>query len=281
MTSTLAAGESALTVEQRVQFATRGLLRLRGFAATDAAAMQAAVWAALRRVHGIARDERATWHVEFPSRLAIPELPAFAPIGGPALRAAVDALLGVGTWDVPKRWGAFHVSFPSRRAWDVPHALWHADFPFDLPEDPLPGVKIFMFVSDVPPRAGGTQVVAGSHHFVRRAVAAAPPALRADTRRMRLHLLASHPWLRALTTAERTGDRVDRFVARGTDVGDVHLQVIELSGAAGEIVITHPWLLHCRASNGGDAPRFMRSIDLYRRACRPARWQPAPAGTTR
>ena len=87
---------------------------------------------------------------------------------------------------------------------------------------------------------------------------------------MRLRVLASHPWLRALTASADRSDRVDRFMARAESIDDIDLRVVELSGRAGEIVLTDPWLLHCRAANAGTAPRFMRSIDIYRRALYPA-----------
>lgn len=267
-----------LTAEQYVQFLDRGLLRFRAFSTADAAAMQDAVWRELRRVHGIERDNPATWRSEFPSRLAVPEVPAFLPIGDSATRTIVDELLGPGSWNLPKRWGAFHVTFPVGRTWTIPHTLWHADFPFDLPPTPRPGVKLFIFVSDVPPGGGGTLVITGSHRLVAHAVAAASPAGRADTRGMRLRLLASHPWLRALTTADEASDRAERFMGRAEVIDDVPVQVAELSGVAGEIVVTDPWLFHCRAINAGTAPRFMRSIDVYRRDCHPARFaRPAPA----
>ena len=270
-----------MTLAEREYFAQRGLLRLRAFSSQEAAAMQGAVWQELRRAHGIERDRPATWRIELPAGLrAIPEAPAFLPIAGAATRAVIDELLGAGSWDAPKRWGAFHVTFPAGRRWTVPHTLWHADFPFDLPAEPLPGVKVFVFVSDVPPGAGGTLVVAGSHRLSRRRIDAAPPALRADTRRMRLHILASHPWLQALTSAAYDEDRVARFMATAEDADGVALQVVELSGAAGEIVVTHPWLLHCRAINAGTAPRFMRSIDLYRRELHPAVFRASQPGTT-
>ena len=44
----------------------------------------------------------------------------------------------------------------------------------------------------------------------------------------------------------------------------IPLQVIENSGAAGDVMLLHPLLLHVATSNNGDAPRFLLSggIDL-------------------
>ncbi len=251
-----------LTADQRAAFDERGYLRFAAFSAADAAAMQVAVWDELSRVHGMRPDDAASWHAGPTFGLRrIREAPTFAPIGGPAMRAAIDDLLGRGTWEVPKRWGAFLVTFPHPGTWAVPHHIWHADFAFDLPAAPLPGVKVFVLVSDVPPRTGGTLVVEGSHRVVRRALEALPPATRADTRRTRLHILASDPWLRTLSSPG-SGDRClePSATADGTPV-----RVVELTGRAGDVVLTHPWLLHSPAPNCGAAPRFMRSMDLYRR----------------
>jgi hypothetical protein len=40
----------------------------------------------------------------------------------------------------------------------------------------------------------------------------------------------------------------------------------ELMGEAGDIVLTHPWVLHCRGMNCAAVPRFMRGKDIYRRS---------------
>ena len=176
--------------------------------------MQRAIWDQLSRVLGVRQDDAATWPAGAAFGLqGIRERPTFVPIGGERLRAALDALLGGGAWDVPNRWGAFLVTFPRERGtWTVPDHVWHADFPFDLPPDPLPGVKMLALISDIEPRMGGTLVVAGSHRVVGRFVGGVEPAMRGDTRRTRLALLASHPWLRALTSPEDREDRVGRFM---------------------------------------------------------------------
>ncbi len=260
-----------LSDAERSALAVHGFLRRQVFTAAEAATMQDAIWAAVSRGHAIDRADAATWRVEHPSRLNhIPEAPTFLPIGGDAMRGAIDDCLGAGTWDVPRRWGAFHVSFPvPGREWTVPHTLWHADFPFELAPAPLPGVKVFVFVSDVPTHGGGTLVVVGSHRLIRRIAADAPLALRADTRAMRLRILGSDPWLRALTSPADRRERVRRFSDEAATIDGVELRVVELTGRAGEIVLTDPWLLHCRAPNGGVAPRFMRSTDIYRRELHP------------
>jgi hypothetical protein len=257
-----------LTAEQRAAFSALGVVKLRAFSAAEAGRMQDAVWAELLRVHGIRRDDPSSWRAGDVYGLArIAEVPTFLPIAG--CRGAIDDLLGSGSWDVPKRWGAFLVTFPSDGEWDVPSTLWHADFSYALPLEPLSGVKVFTFLSDVPARTGGTLVVAGSHRVVQQFVKGRSPQTLRDTRRNRLQLLGSHEWLRDLTSRSSSKERVRRFIERGSTIDGIAVRVIELTGEAGEVVLTHPWVLHCRAANCGKAPRFMRSVDIYRRELQP------------
>jgi hypothetical protein len=248
-----------------------GFTRFTACTRDQAAVMAEAVWETLARVHGIARDDRATWRVAHPSRLdGTPELPAFAPLHGGALHAALDALLGAGEWHVPRRWGAVLVSFPSGRgARTVPSAVWHADLPYSVPAQPLPGVKVFVYLADIAPSGGGTLLLAGSHRLVERFVASRSAAERADTRRMRLAFFASHAWLRELVDPASGGDRLARFVQDGCEIDGVHVRVVDPTASAGEVILTHPWTMHCRSENHADTPRMMRTTDVYRRACDP------------
>ncbi len=71
--------------------------------------------------------------------------------------------------------------------------------------------------------------------------------------------------VRQLTSTVDTDDRVTRFMSAQGRIGDVPVRVTELAGSAGDVVIGHPWLLHCAAENAGAGPRFMRTQDIYRR----------------
>ena len=113
--------------------------------------------------------------------------------------------------------GRLHrVTFPvPGREWTVPPLLWHADFPFDLPPTPLPGVKVFVFVSDVPPRGGGTLVVTariawrdGWRRKRRRRSEATPAACACGCS-------TAIRGCCALTSSAERGDRVRRFDGRG------------------------------------------------------------------
>lgn len=260
-----------LTAAQRAELETLRFTRVTACSPSAAAAMQDAVWAAMERLHGIRRDDRASWLVAHPSRLSgIAEQPTFAPLFVGGLPAAIDAVLGAGAWQMPRRWGAVLVTLPvGGQTWGVPSIVWHADFPYSLPAAPLQGVKVFTLLSDVLPRGGGTLVLSGSHHLVERFVATRTPAERADTRRMRLAFFASHPWLQELVRPRAVDDRVAYFMRDGARIDGVELRVVELTGAAGEAVLTHPWLMHCRGPRGLESPRLMRATDVYRTGANP------------
>jgi hypothetical protein len=248
-----------------------GFTRFAACTRDEAAGMADAVWDTLARIHGIARDDRSTWCIAHPSRLdGTPEQPAFAPLHGGALHAAIDALLGAGAWRAPRRWGAVLVSFRTGRGpWTVPSAVWHADLPYSVPARPLAGVKVFVYLADIAPGGGGTLLLAGSHRLVERFLAGRSAPERADTRRMRLAFFASHPWLRELVDAASGGDRVARFMQQGCEIDGVQVRVVDPAASAGEVILTHPWTMHCRSENHAAVPRMMRATDVYRTACDP------------
>src|SRR5262249_30561880 len=53
--------------------------------------------------------------------------------------------------------------------------------------------------------------------------------------------------------------RAARFMDRIEEHDGVPLQVVENTGAAGDVILMHPLTLHVAAPNNGDAPRFLMS----------------------
>jgi hypothetical protein len=260
--------ERMLSVRQRDEFDDLGLFRISGaFSGDDAAAMRAVAWREMDRKYGIREDERATWTVERPSGLKNTKRHrAFDAIGNEVLTAAFDELISEGEWARPRTWGQVMVTFPNAsQPWVVPHGLWHVDFRYDASTTgPLFGLKVFAFFGDVAPRSGGTLVISRSHRVVSRFVDSLPQSVRADFRTMRLRFMDHQPWLRALATPEYDTDRTARFMDQDGDVDGIAVRIVELTGAAGDVVITHPWALHHVASNAGRYPRLMRAQSIYR-----------------
>jgi hypothetical protein len=48
------------------------------------------------------------------------------------------------------------------------------------------------------------------------------------------------------------------------------VRVAELTGQPGDVVLTHPWVLHSWSYNTGSYPRMMLTKNLYRRGLAPA-----------
>jgi hypothetical protein len=256
-----------LTGGQRADFDDLGLVRVRGaFGADDAARMRAVAWREMGRKYGIREADRATWTVDWPSGLKNTKRNrAFDAIGREVLTAVFDELIGSGEWTRPRTWGQVMVTFPdASQPWVVPHRLWHVDFRYDASAEPLFGLKVFAFFGDVAPRSGGTLVIARSHRLVSRFLAELPKYVRADFRRTRLLFMDHHPWLRVLASPEYDCERTARFMDQDGDVDGIAARVIELTGAAGDVVITHPWTVHHVAFNAGRYPRLMRSQSIYR-----------------
>lgn len=220
--------------------------------------MESRVWRWLERKYGARREDPASWAAAAVYGMqGMKREAVFDAIGSDTLCAALDELVGAGRWERPRDWGSFLVNFPSAGRWTVPSRVWHTDFDFRGPADPPRGALVFSFLSDVPAGAGGTLVVAGSQRLIARFVAARPAAGREKMKVTRTAFMASDPWLRELTSTEPAEDRAERLMQPSLVTG-IPVRVVELSGEAGDVVIGHPWLLHCPAPNCGSTPRLMR-----------------------
>ncbi len=250
-----------LAPDQQREFEERGLVRIRGAFPTDAAmAMEDQIWNALGKRFGVSPNDPATWQLPLGLKLqGLKPHRVFHPIGSEATLGALDDLLSEG-WAKPPNWGQFLVTFPgdTTQPWTVPYRVWHTDFGYGSPPEPLFGALVFSFQSEVPPRRGATLVVAGSHRVVRNFLAKRRDMTRVKMKVARKVLLQSDPWLKALSSEEDDSDRVERFMRKKSTVGDVPVRVVELTGEPGDVVLAHPWMLHAGSPNCGNRPRFMR-----------------------
>jgi len=254
-----------LTAEQQHGFATTGILTLEGcFSEGDARAMRDVVWSELSDRFGIRPDDPVTWDRPPPTGLSTTKAHrVFAPILGPALATAVDELLGAEIWATPKHFGQILVTMPNAREWRVPHWLWHTDFDFHYPAGELVAIKCWVLLDEIRPGGGGTALLAGSHRLVMRYLEGRPPA-ELEYKRVSDGLFRSHPWLRSLIQPDDDPDRNQRFMASPTNIDGIEARVMEITGKAGDIFITHPWVFHAVTDNATDRPRLMRSLAIYR-----------------
>ncbi|MBV9254667.1 MAG: phytanoyl-CoA dioxygenase family protein [Actinobacteria bacterium] len=252
-----------LTVDERRHFEERGWVRVAAaFAVDDAAAMRDVVWRALE-TRGVRRDDPSSWTVEAPFHLqGLKSAPQFDAIGTPRTLTAIGEVLQTDDWLRPRDWGAFFLLFPVARPWNVPHAGWHVDAPYDDALAPPAGVKVHALFGDVEPRAGGMTVIEGSHRVVAHVMSTAPLPDHTRAARIRKYLLACDPWFKDLSTPGEPEPRIEQFVDATTDVCGIAVRVVEMTGQAGDVVLMHPLLLHTRPTNAGGQPRFLVNKDL-------------------
>jgi hypothetical protein len=249
---------NGLTAQQRQEFDTRGLVRLdAAIPRTDADAMADRLWEALARRHGLRKGAPETWATERPfGHQAVQASGAFAPMASPAVRAALDSLMGRDAWSPPEKWGQPLVCFPgAERAWSLPHQIWHLDGPAE-PGDHIRLGRVFAILAPLEAGGGGTLMAEGSHRLVRTLAEQNGGALSSGDTRKRLKAL--HPWFRDLMSpGGDPSDRVSRFMEAQTFVGDIELRVTEMTGEPGDVWLMHPDVLHAPAPNVLGAPRLV------------------------
>jgi hypothetical protein len=252
-----------------LHFQTHGWVRIRGaFGAEEAAAMRDVVWRALAAT-GILRDDPGTWVEARPTHLQhLKSDPAFQAVGSERTLTAIDEVLEGQTWQKPMDWGAFFLIFPtvSRQApgpWNVPSDGWHVDADYAGPLTPPRGVKVHAMFGDVVPRAGGMNIISGSHRLVHRWFVEHPPRPGARSAQLRKSV-HSHPYLRDLCGTGDAAARIQRFHERIEEVDGIPLQVLENTAAAGDVILMHPLLLHAPpTAHLGNSPRFLLNKDLF------------------
>lgn len=237
----------------------RGVVRLDGAFDADAAARMAErVWGRVEHKLGARRDDRSTWPVGW---LAInwkglKNNRVFDPVfASPDVAAALDVIFEPAGYHSPKSGAQVLFSLPQTGPWALPDG-WHMDCGFEQPTWPVPAVKLFAFFGEVGPFGGGTMLLPGIHQLVdryRRTFDEPPAAGNEHWHRFLRH----HPPLGDVLTAATSADGGRSMVGQSFDVDGVRIEVTELQGSPGDVVITHLHVFHASAPNTSDAPRQM------------------------
>lgn len=274
-------GTLILLPEQFDEFHRRGVLRLAGLLSADRV-RRAREYVQLRLEHlGLWRD--SAWCL---ANIPRPKSPATglktsrvignkhpdveALLDEPALLSTVIALLDGHTFDrtVYKRPQVLF-TLPNSDSWTVP-TTWHVDVP-RLASGRRPGVQLFIFFDTVESRGGGTLVIAGSHRLLN------------EGRFIRVkeigHLLRREAFFRDLySEAPLSVEERARLLGQAGAVGDVALEVMELTGVPGDAYFTDLRVLHAGAPNAADYPlmmarhRFVRA-DVVQELTRAYGWE--------
>jgi hypothetical protein len=216
------------------QFIERGFCVVPGaFSAAQARAACAVVWRRMEEKRGIREDDPSTWpeaydieeHLDAPEALA-----CFTD----RLAEAIEELVGRGRWAGARRWGFWPVNF--RYGADEPAPWpdwgWHVDgnwFRHTI-DCPRQGLLVLGLFTDVLPGHGGTVVAGGSHRRTARVLAEHPGGL-------------THTELFERVLVEPLGD------------------FCELTGAAGDVVLGHPFLFHNRGFKRAGRPRLISNTE--------------------
>lgn len=137
-------------------------------------------------------------------------------------------------------------TLPNATTWTVPYKDWHLDMP-RLPTAGVPGVQIFAFLETVETGGGGTLAVTGSHRLYNGGVRISSGDLRKQLKKERYF---------AELMSNNMTDRL-RFVREVGHVGNAELQVVEMTGEAGDVYFMDLRMFHTIAPNACPVPRIM------------------------
>jgi ectoine hydroxylase-related dioxygenase (phytanoyl-CoA dioxygenase family) len=176
-------------------------------------------------------------------------------IDNSAVLDALDAVFAPAGWQPPKPGAQILLTLPRAGPWKM-HDGWHMDCGFQRPTWPTHTVKLFAFFGEVGPCGGGTMLLAGSHRLVdlyRSGFEVPPAGGNANWR----PFLRRHPPLGDLLQGATLPDLGRSMVGERYDIEGIPVEVIELTGRPGDIVLTHLHVFHCASPNTSDKPRQM------------------------
>jgi hypothetical protein len=188
---------------------------------------------------GCDREDRSSWTLPVVRLGDHAEPPFQRAANTPALHAAFDALVGRGRWVARPSLGGFPIRFPSES--DPGDTGWHADAGFYGDDGSLrlnwrskgrALLMLFLF-SDVGEDDAPTRIKVGSHFEVPRLLEP-----------------AGEDGLTFIELAARFDPGRDYPIALAT-------------GAAGDVYLCHPFLVHAAQRHRGTTPKFMAQPPLY------------------
>jgi hypothetical protein len=246
--------------EVRARFADRGVVRVDGaFSAEQAAAIRDVLWQYAGRRIGVRPDEPSTWPATgwMPmSWKGVKRRSALSAVtDNDAVGAALDAIFGDAGWETTGSGPQVLFTLPTEGPWKLPTG-WHMDCGFELPTWPVYAVKLFAFAGAVEPFGGGTLLLPGIHTLVDRYRTESADARGGDTQSWG-RFLRGHAPLGELLDAAQRPDYGRSLVGQRYEVDGVQVDVSELTGAPGDVVITHLHVFHVGSPNTTRQPRVM------------------------
>jgi uncharacterized protein YigA (DUF484 family) len=103
----------------------------------------------------------------------------------------------------------------------------------------------------------------GTHRLVDRYREGLPTPTGAGKENWR-PFMRHHPWLARLLDGADLPDHGRRLVGAAAEIDGVPVQVVELTGSPGDVVVTHQHVFHARSPNTATAPRLMLGKEIRR-----------------
>jgi hypothetical protein len=255
------------TVDQQREFEATGIVRLRNaFSRDQASAMANAVWRFVERKTENRRDDPSTWRGERPqvSFRTMRRNPVFGPVmENEGVQRALDGVFGADGWAQPKPGVQVLMTFPRPGPWRLPHELWHMDYGFERPSWPTFAVKAFACIADHEPGGGATLALAGSRRLVDRYTPTLRPEQLGGGKERWGRMLRQDAWLNALRTPGDEPERTTRMMAETHDADGIPCRVVEMTGEAGDVYLTHLHVFHSVSPNVNPQPRMMLAKAVY------------------
>lgn len=220
-------------------FVELGYCALHGaFTAGQAAAARRCLWRRMEEKAGIKEDDPATWPPKYDIEEHLEDAAVLACFTD-RLAAGISQLVGSENWGGYRHWGLWPVNFSFGN--DVqekfPTYGWHIDGNWfrHTVDCPKQGLLVIGLFTDIQPEWGGTILALGSHKRTAR-------------------VLANH--------VEGISHRdLFREVLK-EPLGDFH----EVTGAAGDVVLAHPFLFHTKGFKREGPPRILSNTEAGLRA---------------
>jgi ectoine hydroxylase-related dioxygenase (phytanoyl-CoA dioxygenase family) len=259
-----------LTTEQMNGFHTAGYVHLESAVSGSVVdEMRTRVWN-LMSPQGFLQYDPASWRIDGTSSKGFKPVPKLgdmkvgetSPEDCVVVREALDEIFEAGR-ATKDSWGQPLVTMPNGSdTWLMPTSIWHFDHRYSHPRQ-INGANVFLLIDDVEAGGGGTAVVRNSPLLLDRLLNSG--AIFSKLSEQNKGFCNSHPWLRGLK-ANRKSSTVERnrqYMDQDADIDGIPARVEELTGAAGDVFLCHPALLHAPAMNTSSRPRLMRTQRFY------------------
>ena len=189
-------------------------------------------------------EDRDRWQVKRVKKIREPlkKARALRDIVTSDVLEVADALVP-GAREAPLFYPQLLLTPPNSDTWELPSNVWHVDLPrTGGPE--CPGVQMFACIDHIRPKGGGTLVAAGSHRFINDAGFVRSKNLKKK--------LKHYDYFKNLLT----GNAKPATYMSAQQVDGITCEVVELTGAPGDVWFTDLRILHTLSLNVSNTPRL-------------------------